>query len=234
MNQRFLRQSLIIGEEATKALATKKVALFGVGGVGSYAAEALARCGIGTVELIDSDTVSESNINRQLCALESTVGQDKVEVVASRMRDINPDIKVITRKEFVLPENADLFDFSSYDCVVDCIDTVSGKIEIVMRATEAGVPVISSMGAANKLSAQAFEISDIYKTTVCPLARVMRTELRKRGVKKLKVVYSREEARTPLVAECDERGRRVPASISYVPAAAGLVVAQAVIGELLK
>lgn len=224
----------LIGEEAQIRLSRSRVLIFGIGGVGGHLTEALARAGVGHLTLVDSDVVSESNINRQLFATISTIGQKKVEAARARIGDIDPDIEVECRDEFFLPENSHTFDFSSYDCVVDCIDTVSGKIEIVMRATEAGVPVISSMGAANKLSAQAFEISDIYKTTVCPLARVMRTELRKRGVKKLKVVYSREEARTPLVAECDERGRRVPASISYVPAAAGLVVAQAVIGELLK
>ena len=224
----------LIGEEAQIRLSRSRVLIFGIGGVGGHLTEALARAGVGHLTLVDSDVVSESNINRQLFATISTIGQKKVEAARARIGDIDPDIEVECRDEFFLPENSHTFDFSSYDCVVDCIDTVSGKIEIVMRATEAGVPVISSMGAANKLSAQAFEISDIYKTTVCPLARVMRTELRKRGVKKLKVVYSREEARTPLVAECDERGRRVPASISYVPAAAGLVVAEAVIGELLK
>lgn len=224
----------LIGEEAQERLSRSRVLIFGIGGVGGHLTEALARAGVGHLTLVDSDVVSESNINRQLFATRSTLGQKKVEAARARIRDIDPDIEVECRDEFFLPENSHTFDFSFYDCVVDCIDTVSGKIEIVMRATEAGVPVISSMGAANKLSAQAFEISDIYKTSVCPLARVMRTELRKRGVKKLKVVYSREVSRTPIVAECDERGRRVPASISYVPAAAGLVVAEAVIGELLK
>ena len=178
----------LIGEEAQIRLSRSRVLIFGIGGVGGHLTEALARAGVGHLTLVDSDVVSESNINRQLFATISTIGQKKVEAARARIGDIDPDIEVECRDEFFLPENSHTFDFSSYDCVVDCIDTVSGKIEIVMRATEAGVPVISSMGAANKLSAQAFEISDIYKTTVCPLSRVMRTELRKRGVKKLKVV----------------------------------------------
>lgn len=233
MNQRFLRQSLIIGEEATKALATKKVALFGVGGVGSYAAEALARCGIGTVELIDSDTVSESNINRQLCALESTVGQDKVEVVASRMRDINPDIKVITRKEFVLPENADRFDFSSYDFVIDAIDTVSAKVEIAVRCTELDIPVVSCMGTGNKLDPTALRVSDLSKTSGCPLARVMRRELKKRGITHLTVVFSEEAPIQPCEPTFAENGKPIPGSIAFVPSVAGLIAASVAIKKLI-
>lgn len=233
MKQSHSRTISLIGEEAHARLSRSRVLIFGIGGVGGHLTEALARAGVGHLTLVDSDVVCESNINRQLFATLSTVGQKKVEAARARIADIDPDIEVECRDEFFLPENSHTFDFSSYDCVVDCIDTVSGKIEIVMRATEAGVAVISSMGAANKLSAQAFEISDIYKTSVCPLARVMRTELRKRGIKKLKVVYSREEAKKPQLPDTDRNGRRVPASISYVPAAAGLVVAEAVIGELL-
>lgn len=233
MNQRFLRQSLIIGEEATKALATKKVALFGVGGVGSYAAEALARCGIGTVELIDSDTVSESNINRQLCALESTVGQDKVEVVASRMKDINPDIKVITRKEFVLPENADRFDFSSYDFVIDAIDTVSAKVEIAVRCTELDIPVVSCMGTGNKIDPTALRVSDLSKTSGCPLARVMRRELKKRGITHLTVVFSEEAPIQPCEPLFAENGKPIPGSIAFVPSVAGLIAASVAIKKLI-
>ena len=233
MNQRFLRQSLIIGEEATKALATKKVALFGVGGVGSYAAEALARCGVGTVELIDSDTVSVSNINRQLCALDSTVGQDKVEVVASRMRDINPDIKVITRKEFILPENADSFEFSSYDFVIDAIDTVSAKVEIAVRCTELGVPVVSCMGTGNKLDPTALRVSDLSKTSGCPLARVMRRELKKRGITHLTVVFSEEAPIRPCEPLFAENGKPIPGSIAFVPSVAGLIAASVAIKKLI-
>ena len=233
MKESQKRTVSLIGEEAQAKLARSRVLIFGIGGVGGHMTEALARAGVGHLTLVDHDTVAESNINRQLFATRSTVGMKKVEAARARIADIDPDIEVVCRDEFFLPENAARFDFSAYDCVVDCIDTVSGKIEIAVRANAAGVLVISAMGAANKLSAQAFEISDIYKTTVCPLARVMRAELRRRGVRRLKVVYSREEARTPRLPDLDRNGRRVPASISYVPAAAGLVMAEAVISELL-
>ena len=226
MSERFERQSLIIGEDATKKLGNKKVALFGVGGVGSYAAEALARCGVGTVELIDSDCVSLSNINRQLCALQSTVGMPKVDVTASRMKDINPHITVIPRKEFFLPQNADSFDFSSYDFVIDAIDTVSAKVEIALRCSNLNVPMISCMGTGNKLDPTAFKITDIYKTDTCPLCRVMRKELKTRGVKKLKVLYSTE---TP-----QNDGERTPASISFVPSVAGLIIAGEVIKDIMN
>lgn len=234
MLERFERQSLIIGEEATERLSQKKVALFGVGGVGSYAAEALARCGVGTVELIDSDCVSLSNVNRQLCALDSTVGLPKVDVVAARMKDINPDITVIPRKEFFLPENADSFDFSSYDFVIDAIDTVSAKVEIALRCSRLNVPMISSMGTGNKLDPSALCISDLAKTSGCPLARVMRRELKKRGILHLPVVYSKEEPIRPINAPVSENGKPIPGSISFVPSVAGLLAASVAVKELIK
>ena len=233
MKESQKRTVSLIGEQAQEQLARSHVLIFGIGGVGGHLTEALARAGVGHLTLVDHDTVAESNINRQLFATRSTVGMKKVEAARARIADIDPDIIVECRDEFFLPENAASFDFSEYDCVVDCIDTVSGKIEIAVRADAAGVPVVSAMGAANKLSAQAFEISDIYKSSVCPLARVMRTELRKRGIRRLKIVYSREEAHTPILPDLDRNGRRVPSSISYVPAAAGLVMAEAVVSELL-
>lgn len=234
MSQRFERQSLIIGEDATKKLATKRVALFGVGGVGSYAAEALARCGVGTVELIDNDAVSVSNINRQLCALESTVGRPKVEVVAERLKDINPDITVIPRQTFFLPENAAAFDFASYDFVIDAIDTVSAKVEIAVKCTQAGIPMISSMGTGNKLDPTALRISDLAKTSGCPLARVMRRELKKRGIVHLPVVYSEEQPISPSVPAFAENGKPIPGSISFVPSVAGLLAASVAVKKMIE
>ena len=189
MNQ-FERTELLLGSEALEILKNSRVAVFGVGGVGGYTVEALARSGVGSLELVDSDTVSLTNLNRQIIALHSTVGQYKVDAAAARVRDINPGCEVIARRIFYLPETAEQFDFSRYDYVVDAIDTVSGKLELAKRAQEAGTPIISSMGAGNKLDPTAFEVADISKTSVCPLARVMRIECRKRGIKKLKVVYS--------------------------------------------
>ena len=232
MNKRFERQSLIIGEDATRRLSTKKVALFGVGGVGSYAAEALVRCGIGHIVLIDNDTVSQSNINRQLCALTSTVGQPKVAVVAQRLRDINPDVVVEERQEFFLPQNANDFDFSSYDFVIDAIDTVSAKIEIAVRCTTLGIPMISSMGTGNKLDPLALRVSDLAKTSGCPLARVMRRELKKRGVVHLPVVYSEESPIKAVVHDTDTK-RNAPGSIAFVPATAGLIAASEAIKHLI-
>ena len=229
----FERQSLIIGGEATERLGTKKVALFGVGGVGSYAAEALARCGVGCIELIDSDAVSVSNINRQLCALTSTVGRLKTEVTAERLRNINPQIKVIERAEFFLPENADSFDFSSYDFVIDAIDTVSAKIEISVRCASLGIPMISSMGTGNKLDPSALKISDLAKTSGCPLARVMRRELKKRGIVHLPVVYSEETPIVPQKSERTDGGKPVPGSIAFVPSVAGLLAASYAIKALI-
>ena len=229
----FSRTALLIGKEGVEKLKNSRVAVFGVGGVGGYVVEALARSGVGALELIDKDTVSESNINRQIIALHSTVGRLKTEVMAERVKDINPDCKVSVRNLFYLPETAESFDFSSYDYVVDAIDTVSGKLALVEQAKKANVPVISSMGAGNKLDATAFEVADITKTSVCPLARVMRRELKKRGIEHLKVVYSKEEPLTsPLIDE--ESGKAIPASIAFVPSVVGLIIAGEVIKDLIK
>ncbi len=224
---------MLLGGEALEVLVRSRVAVFGVGGVGGYAVEALARSGVGALDLIDPDTVSESNINRQIVALSSTVGKYKVDVAAERVRDINPDAAVRTYKTFFLPEEAEKFDFSAYDYVVDAIDTVSGKIGLAVAATEAGVPIISSMGAGNKLDPTQFEVADIYKTSVCPLARVMRRELRQRGIKKLKVVYSREIPKVPC-GECEPAagGKRAPGSCAFVPSVAGLIIAGEVVRDL--
>jgi tRNA A37 threonylcarbamoyladenosine dehydratase len=229
----FSRTAILIGEENLQKLKNARVAVFGVGGVGGYVAEALARSGVGALDLIDKDTVSESNINRQIIALHSTVGKLKTEVAAERARDINPDIEVLTRNVFYLPETADEFDFSSYDYVVDAIDTVSGKIALIEQAKRANVPVISSMGAGNKLDATAFEVADITKTSVCPLARVMRRELKKRGIEHVKVVYSKEEPKQS-EAKDEETGKPIPASIAFVPSVAGLIIAGEVIKDLIK
>ena len=230
----FEREAWLVGEAALEKLRNSRVALFGVGGVGSYAAEALARGGVGSIELVDNDTVSITNINRQLCALHSTVGRPKVSVVAERLRDINPRIHVTERAELFLPETAESFDFTKYDYVIDAIDTVSGKIAIIERCAAAGVPVISCMGTGNKLDPTAFKVADIAKTSVCPLARVMRRELKKRGISHVKVVYSEEIARRS--AGTDENGRALPASISFVPSVAGLIAAseaiKTIIGEV--
>ncbi len=230
-SKRLERQSMLIGEDASERLSHKKVALFGVGGVGSYAAEALARCGVGHIELVDSDTVSESNINRQLCALTSTVGRPKAEVVAERLRDINPDIDVTVRQEFFLPENADSFDFESYDYVIDAVDTVSAKLELAVRCTRLGIPMISSMGTGNKLDPTRLCVTDLSKTSGCPLARVMRRELKARGIIHLKVVYSSEDPIKPAVP-CFEGKRQIPGSIAFVPSVAGLIAAGEAVKEL--
>lgn len=232
MIDRFSRSRLLLGDDAISALINSTVAVFGVGGVGGYVCEALARSGVGNLVIVDHDTVSLTNINRQIIALESTIGEKKVEVLKNRLLDINPEINVVVRDEFFLPENSDTFDFSKYDYVVDAIDTVSGKIEIVMRAKAAGVPVISSMGAGNKLDPTRFEVADIFSTSVCPLARVMRTELRKRGVRSLKVVYSKEEAKKPLKSEEKSGKRQTPGSLAFVPSVAGLIIASQVIKDL--
>ena len=234
IDSRFEREAMLLGEEAVKYLSECRVALFGVGGVGSYAAEALARSGVGTVELIDHDTVSRTNINRQLIALESTVGRPKVSVAAERMRDINPNIQVIERREFFLPENADAFDFSGYDYVIDAIDTVSGKIAIAEAAVRAGVPMISCMGTGNKLDPTAFRVTDLSKTSMCPLARVMRRELKKRGITHLTVVYSEEQAMRPTGSSDAETGKQVPGSLAFVPSVAGLIAASEALRTLLR
>ncbi len=218
------RTEMLIGAEALEKLARARVAVFGVGGVGGYVTEALARSGIGHLDLIDPDAVAFSNLNRQIYALRSTIGRPKVEVARDRILDINPECEVRTYQVFFLPENKEQFDFSQYSYIVDAIDTVSGKLALAECAQEAGVPMISAMGAGNKLDPSRFEVADIYETSVCPLAKVMRQECRKRGIRQLKVVYSKE---TALVV-----GGRTPGSISFVPGAAGLVIAGAVIRDL--
>lgn len=233
MLNQFSRTELLFGKEAMEKLAASRVAVFGVGGVGGYAVEALARSGVGSLDLIDDDKVCLTNINRQIYATRKTVGKYKVDVAAERIADINPDAVVKTYKTFFMPETADSFDFSQFDYVIDAIDTVTGKIELVMRAQAAGTPIISSMGAGNKLDPTAFEVADIYKTSVCPLARVMRTELKRRGIKKLKVVYSKEKPLTPIESE-EQSGetsrRQVPGSTAFVPSTVGLIIA----GEVIK
>jgi len=233
MQNEFSRTELLLGAKAMDILKNSRVAVFGVGGVGGYAVEALARSGIGTLDIIDNDTVSLSNINRQIIALHSTVGMLKVDAAAERIRDICPDTTVNRHACFFLPENADQFDFSQYDYVIDCIDTVSGKIEIILRSQAAGVPVISAMGAGNKLNPGMFKVADIYDTKVCPLARAMRSLLKKKGVKKLKVVYSEEEAIKPR-EEIDENGRVLPGSLSFVPPVMGLMLAGEAIKDLIS
>ena len=234
MTERFSRTKMLIGDVSLEKLNNSRVAVFGVGGVGGYVVEALARAGVGKIDLIDNDTVSVSNINRQIIALHSTVGRPKTEVMSERIKDINPEIKVECINKFVLPENIDEFDFSAYDYIVDAIDTVSGKLAIIEKAYFLCKPVISSMGTGNKLDPTRFEITDINKTSVCPLARVMRYELKKRGVKKLKVLYSKEEPLKPFDAETNEKGKAIPGSISCVPSVAGLIIASEVIKDLTK
>ena len=238
MLNEFSRTRMLLGEDAMARLAAARVAVFGIGGVGGHVVEALARSGVGTLELIDNDTVSLTNINRQIIALHSTLGMPKVEAARARMLDICPQTRVITHQAFFTPETADRFDFTQYSYVVDAIDTVSGKIELAVRAHAAGVPLLSCMGAGNKLDPTAFEVTDISKTSVDPLARVMRRELRKRGIEHLTVVYSQEPARTPLPdPDMDaERGQRrsVPASNAFVPAVAGLIAASKVIRDIAE
>ena len=233
MREEFSREAMLIGEESLTKLNSSFVALFGVGGVGSYAAEALARAGVGKILLVDNDTVSKSNINRQLCALSSTVGLYKVDVVAERLRDINPSIEVLTRKDFLLPENAHTFDFSEFDFVIDAIDTVSAKIAIAQACTKEGTKMISCMGTGNKLDPLAFCVTDISKTDTCPLARVMRRELKKRGILHLPVIYSKEKAISPAVDMENTNGKIPPASISFVPSVAGLIAASEAVKSII-
>ena len=235
MSEIFKRTQMLLGEDALEKLKKSRVAVFGIGGVGGHSAEALVRCGIGQIDIIDSDVVAESNINRQIIALHSTVGRSKVEVAAERFLDINPNIKVNAYKCFYLPESSGEFDFSSYDYVIDAIDTVTGKIGLIMECQRLGVPIISSMGTGNKLDPTMLKISDIYKTSVCPLARVMRNELKKRGVKKLKVVYSEETPIIPQNADSlnDGQRRSTPASCSFVPSVAGLIIASEVVRDIV-
>ncbi len=213
-------------------LASCRVAVFGIGGVGGYVTEALARSGIGALDLIDHDKVCVSNINRQIIATHSTVGKYKVDVAQERIGDISPDCKVRTYKTFYLPETQDEFDFSEYDYIVDAIDTITGKLTIIENAKKAGVPVISSMGAGNKLDPAAFEVADLYETSVCPLAKVMRRECRKRGIDSLKVVYSKEEPVSPL--EAVDGNKRIPGSTAFVPSVAGLIIAGEIINDLAR
>lgn len=233
MSEIFSRTELLLGSEAMKKLAASRVAVFGAGGVGGFAIEALARVGIGAIDIIDNDTVSESNINRQIFALTDTVGRYKTEVAAQRIAKINPDAAVGTYNLFYSPDTQDEIDLSKYDYVIDAIDTVAGKLALAVNATRAGVPLISSMGMGNKLDPTALEVTDIFKTSVCPLAKVMRTELKKRGIKKLKVVYSRELPMKPLSVIAENGRRQLPGSISFVPSAAGLMLAGEVIKDLI-
>ena len=246
MLNQFSRTELIFGKDAMDKLARSRVAVFGIGGVGGYAVEALVRSGVGALDLIDDDKVCLTNINRQIYATRKTVGQYKVDVAAERIAEINPDTVVKTYKTFYMPETAEQFDFSEYDYIVDAIDTVTGKVELVLKAKAAGTPIISSMAAGNKVDPTAFEVTDIYKTSVCPLSRVMRYELKKRGVDSLKVVYSKEKPITPVddmaiscrtncicppgtARKCTHRNQ-VPGSNAFVPSVVGLIIA----GEIIK
>lgn len=235
MINQFSRTETLLGEGAMKKLSNARVAVFGIGGVGGHAVDALVRSGIGAIDIIDNDTVSLTNINRQLIATHSTVGLSKTEVMEKHIKDINPDIKVVRHDIFYTPETSDHFNFRDYDYIVDAIDTVSGKIELILKAQEVGVPIISSMGAGNKLDPTAFKVADIYKTSVCPLAKVMRQELRKRGIKKLKVVYSEELPISPEVPSEELKGNRpAPGSTAFVPSVAGLIIASEVIKDLIR
>lgn len=262
MTNQFSRTELLLGKESMERLSQARVAVFGVGGVGGYVVEALVRSGVGAIDLIDNDKVCLTNINRQIIATRSTVGLDKVDVMRDRIMDINPECRVEVHKCFYLPETQDEFDFTQYDYVVDAVDTVTAKIALVMQAKEAGVPIISSMGAGNKLNPALFEVADIYQTSVCPLAKVMRRELKKRGVKKLKVVYSKEEALKPIVSDETEedepvqtenateyigaaeetelqefkaeRRRATPGSVAFVPSVAGLIIASEVVKDIAR
>ena len=240
MENQYARTQLLLGADAMTRLRNARVAVFGIGGVGGYTVEALARCGIGTLDLVDHDTVSLSNINRQIIATHSTVGQYKVDVAMRRIADIDPTIQVNPHNTFFLPETADQFDFRSFDYVVDAIDTVTGKLELIAKAKEAGVPIISCMGTGNKLDPSKFEITYLHKTSVCPLARIMRKECHKRGLDHIKVLYSREdvlepqaEDGNPLPVPENASRRSVPGSISFVPSVAGMMIAGEVIRDLI-
>ena len=250
MLNQFSRTELLLGKDGMERLKNARVAVFGIGGVGGYTVEALARSGVGTLDLIDDDKVCLTNLNRQIIATRKTVGKYKVDVAKERILEINPDAVVHTYKMFYMPDTADQFDFSQYDYVVDAIDTVTGKIELVMQAQKSNTPIISCMGAGNKMDASAFEVADIYKTKVCPLAKVMRRELKKRGVKKLKVVYSEEQPTRPIEDmaiscrtncicppgaehKCTER-RDIPGSVAFVPSVAGLIIAGEVVKDLCR
>ena len=233
--ERFKRTEALIGSDAVEKLHDSRVAIFGIGGVGGYVTEALARSGVGHFLLVDSDNVDITNINRQIIALSSTVGKSKVSVMKDRIMDINNDAEVEVRECFYLPENADEFDFSKYDYIVDAVDTVTAKINIITKAKECNVDVISAMGAGNKLDPTAFKVADISKTKVCPLAKVMRYELKKRGIKDVKVVYSEEEPITSgIEADGESKRRSTPASIAFTPSVMGLIMASEVIKDLIK
>lgn len=234
MSETFIRTELLLGEEGVKTLQDAKVAIFGIGGVGGYVAEALARSGVGSFVLVDKDVVSVSNINRQIIATTKTVGRSKAQLMKERILEINPKAQVEMRECFFLPENAEEFEFASYSYVVDAVDTVTAKLELIQRAKNAGVPVISSMGAGNKLDPTRFEVADIYETSVCPLARVMRRELKKKKIEQLKVVYSREEALVPKKILSDESKRVIPGSVAFVPSVAGLIIAGEVVKDLVN
>ena len=235
MNEQFIRTEMLLGTTALERLRKARVAVFGLGGVGGYTVEALARAGIGQLDLIDNDTVSLSNLNRQILATHSTIGMAKTEAARRRVLDINPNCIVRTHDVFYTPETADLFDFTQYDYIVDAIDTVTGKLALVERAHAVNTPIISCMGTGNKLDASAFQVADISRTSMCPLARIMRKELGKRGIKHLKVVYSQEEALTPTGWEEEAAAigkRQIPGSVSFVPGAAGLILAGEVIQDI--
>lgn len=255
MLEQFSRTEILLGNESMERLANAKVAVFGIGGVGGYTVEALVRSGIGSIDLIDSDTVCESNLNRQIIATRDTIGQFKVDAMKERIMQINPECNVTVHRCFYLPETSEEFDFCEYDYVVDAVDTVTAKIQLVMQAKECNVPIISSMGAGNKLNPAEFEVADIYKTSVCPLAKVMRRELKKRGVKKLKVVYSKEEPITPMNMVCETadeqrdtngvcsepdkqdtgfgaKKRVTPGSVAFVPSVVGLIIASEVVKDI--
>lgn len=238
MLTQFSRTELLLGKEGVKRLADARVAVFGIGGVGGYVCEALVRSGIGAFDLIDSDTVSLTNLNRQIIATHSSIGRYKVDVMKERMLDINPEVQVQTYQCFFLPEQADAFPFGTYDYIVDAVDTVTAKIALVETARAYQVPIISSMGAGNKLDASLFRVADIYQTRVCPLAKVMRRELKKRGIDHLKVVYSEEKALSPRTEECAQeenvQKRSIPGSVAFVPSAAGLVIAGEVVRDLSR
>lgn len=248
MLNQFSRTQLLLGQEGMEKLFQARVAVFGIGGVGGYTVEALARSGVGTLDLIDDDKICLTNLNRQIFATRKTVGQYKVDIAQQRILEINPKAVVHTYKTFYAPQTAELFDFTQYDYVVDAIDTVTGKLELVEQAEKAGVPIISSMGAGNKMDPTAFEVADIYETSVCPLARVMRRELKRRGIRKLKVVYSKEPPMTPIddlaiscrtncvcppgtARKCTQR-RQVPGSNAFVPSVVGLIIAGEVVKDL--
>lgn len=233
LKEEFSRTAYVYGEDAVKILADSRVAVFGVGGVGGYICEALCRAGIGQIDVFDRDTVSLSNINRQIIALHSTVGRPKVEVIKERMLDINPDCRIVAHNVFYLPENADEFDLSVYDHIADAVDTVAAKLEIAVRADKLGIPVISAMGAGNKADPSRFQVADIYDTSVCPLARVMRKELKARNITRYKVVYSTEEPSKSGVSD-PETGKAVPGSLSFVPSAMGLIMAGEIVNSILK